>query len=646
MSDPTLRLPFDQYQRYRLVADILEELRPEGQRLTILDVGGRTALLRAFLPDDTVHLVDVEGSEQAGLVLGDGSRLPFADGAVDAVVAFDTLEHVPRQGRGAFLDEALRVAGRWTIIAGPYDTEGVAEAEELLTRFVHGKMNTNHRYLEEHASNGLPSLDESVGRLARGGARVAAVGHANLKRWLALMCAELYMDRDPQLRALAADYYEFYNASLYASDHAGPVYRHALVAAKGEAPLPEAEGLLGPSSAPESVFEPVAALVRQLVEFDVQREVVKREWDRLEGVNADLQLDLEGHRETLGLVREEAGEQRQVIEEQRQRIIDTVGHIEELGLELGLVLLHRGEPGSAVLELEASVHSALAALAEVREEHAAAERAVENLEETRVTLEGTLDELNLELAERQKLIDNAAALEAGLRRQLEEAASVLEEQDLAAADRLDEARRELESQIEFVRGEFADAQDAARALEALLAGERAVRAAETLEREALVEARVNLEADLEALHRELGRKQAELDTTLGERDSAQGNAKDLEALVAEVRAETERSVHAANVALAEKQAELDATLGERDSARGNAQELEALVAEVRADAEAQVHAVNVALGEKQGELDRALAERDQALAEVAALRATLRDRKANLKRTLSRKRFGDDDAAP
>ena len=49
------------------------------------------------------------------------------------------------------------------------DTEGVAEAEELLTRFVHGKMNTSHRYLEEHATNGLPSLDESVGRLARGG---------------------------------------------------------------------------------------------------------------------------------------------------------------------------------------------------------------------------------------------------------------------------------------------------------------------------------------------------------------------------------------------------------------------------------------------------------------------------------------------
>ena len=30
-----LELPFDQYQRYRLVADLVEELRPRGRRLRI-----------------------------------------------------------------------------------------------------------------------------------------------------------------------------------------------------------------------------------------------------------------------------------------------------------------------------------------------------------------------------------------------------------------------------------------------------------------------------------------------------------------------------------------------------------------------------------------------------------------------------------
>ena len=92
MND-VLDLPFDQYQRYRLVMDLLDEVRGDARTLRILDVGGRTALLRSFLPDDEVVLVDVEASDEPGLVLGDGSALPFADGAFDAVLAFDTLEH-------------------------------------------------------------------------------------------------------------------------------------------------------------------------------------------------------------------------------------------------------------------------------------------------------------------------------------------------------------------------------------------------------------------------------------------------------------------------------------------------------------------------------------------------------------------------
>ncbi len=334
MTDSTLQLPFDQYQRYRLVADILDDLRADGERLAVLDVGGRTELLRKFLPNDDVFLVDVEESEAPGLVLGDGSRLPFADGAVDAVVCFDTLEHVPPPRRDAFLDEVLRVARRWAVVAGPYDTDGVADAELLLEEFLLEKMAVEHRYLAEHKQNGLPSYEGSIARLRAGGADVASIGHANLQRWLALMCAELYMDRDPQLRKLAAKHYEFYNATLYASDHSEPVYRHALVAAKDGAGLPSTERLLGPPVAPSGVFEPVRLLLEQLVEYDVDREVVQAEWQRLERVNADLHLDLEGHRETLGIVRQENEVQRQVIDDLRERAIEILGNEDLLEEEL------------------------------------------------------------------------------------------------------------------------------------------------------------------------------------------------------------------------------------------------------------------------------------------------------------------------
>jgi hypothetical protein len=78
-------LPFDQYQRYRLVADLLGELRGDGPSLEVLDVGGRTALLRSFLTTDRITLVDVEESEEQGLILGDGARQPYQDGAFDVV---------------------------------------------------------------------------------------------------------------------------------------------------------------------------------------------------------------------------------------------------------------------------------------------------------------------------------------------------------------------------------------------------------------------------------------------------------------------------------------------------------------------------------------------------------------------------------
>ncbi len=320
MNDPTLSLPFDQYQRYRLVTDILNDVRGEDERLSVLDVGGRTGLLRQFLPDDRVFIVDVDPSEEAGLVLGDGSRLPFADACVDAVVTFDTLEHVPPTGRAAFLAECRRVARRWVVVAGPYDTEGVADSEALLTQFLKDKLKVEHRYLAEHAAHGLPQLDETEAALSAAGAQVVSIGHANLHRWLALMCAELYLDNDAPLRGLAKKYYEYYNGSHYSSDHAGPVYRHAVVAAVGGAPMPNAKDLLGSTAAPAGTFEPVAHVLQELLSFDIQRDVIKGEWERLEEVNAGLEKDLVGHRDTLKENAEELLRQAEVCGELKVRV--------------------------------------------------------------------------------------------------------------------------------------------------------------------------------------------------------------------------------------------------------------------------------------------------------------------------------------
>lgn len=271
MKSDVLALPFDQYQRYRLVADLLAQLRGGGAPLRVLDVGGRTAVLRDFLQDARIDLVDVEPSDSRGLVLGDGSRLPFKDASFDAVCAFDTLEHVPPSLRTAFVEEVRRVSRGWVVLAGPYAHPRVVEAEGLLQKFLESKLGERHRYLDEHLHHGLPERQAVEAQLTRSGARVVTIPHGNLDRWLVLQCLSMYMDYDPALRPIARDFQRFYNAELYASDHAEPVYRHVVVAAVGSAPLPRAQELLGPPIAPAGALRSTFEMVGQLVHFDRER---------------------------------------------------------------------------------------------------------------------------------------------------------------------------------------------------------------------------------------------------------------------------------------------------------------------------------------------------------------------------------------
>ena len=290
-------LPFDQFQRYELVRTLLESVRADGERLRILDVGGRTALLREFLPSDRVELVDVIPSEVEGLVLGSGAELPFKDGSFDAVCAFDTLEHVPSPLRDDFVRECARVASRYVILAGPYDSPRVAEAEETLLDFLRARLDWEHQYLLEHRQNGLPSMPAALELLEQAGATTATVGHGELSRWLALMCVELYLEHETLLKDLGPQLYRFYNKHIFPFDHGEEVYRHAVIAAFGDAPMPCAEVALGESSSPLSAADGVLAEAgRELLRYDSLRDTYLPEMERLHGVVASLEKDLEGHR--------------------------------------------------------------------------------------------------------------------------------------------------------------------------------------------------------------------------------------------------------------------------------------------------------------------------------------------------------------
>ena len=314
MTEDVLRLPFDQYQRYRMVSDVLDRLRGE-RPLRVLDVGGRTALLRKFVADE-ITLVDMEASHVTeGMVLGDGAHLPFCDDAFDVVCAFDTLEHVPPQARERFVRECARVSRSWCVLAGPYLQPDVVRGEELLQGFLSDKLKTNHRYLDEHSQYGLPDRRAVADWFVAEQATVDCVGHGNLYRWLFMMCVELFLDDDSALRNFAGDVFAYYNEVLYASDSDEPVYRHVVVATMAGASAPSLEGLAGVGSpnALRDPLAPIALMVKELTAFDGERARFRSKCEDLLAIVRDREERLVEHEKVVSELDQQLAQHRAVL---------------------------------------------------------------------------------------------------------------------------------------------------------------------------------------------------------------------------------------------------------------------------------------------------------------------------------------------
>jgi chromosome segregation ATPase len=655
------KMPFDQYQRYRLVSDLLNQLRGKRAKLKVLDVGGRTALLRGFLPKDEITLVDVEPSGEAGLVLGDGAKLPFRDKVFDVVAAFDTLEHVPPKLRKAFVRECARVSSGYVLLAGPYHSERVAEAEMILQRFLKDKLKYEHRYLEEHRHNGLPSRASTEKELQDLGAKVISIGHANLERWLAMMCLSMYLDHDPALRGLAARVHEFYNRALYASDHAEPVYRHVVIAAMAQQALPKAELVLDPPRAPTGALEPFTELSGELVAFDRERDNWRSERERLDQVNRDLAGDLAGHAATLeeieaelALEQAETSALKQSLSQQHAEAAESIEQLETDLEAHRLTLQERDKQLEILLAAQTELEALLA------DDRAQATQAIEDLQGDLAGHQQRIRELEGEFAAQSSAFEQERA---EVREVLDELQRDLDghRESLAHVNRELAAREaHVVELIALADRERSVAEQSVAQLQAEIAAQRAAFEALAAQAQALREEserilhlmgdeRAQAAASIESLRTEIAGLEAHSAALAAELSREQrAGAEVADALEADLR-EHRQTLAALSSARAEEQqqagrvqARLEHELGEHakvQSALGaDLEGHRAALAQVRAELErtrGEAHAIQTELlaanAAAQG-LGQTLSAREQ---EIAELRALLRSRVKNLKRALS-----------
>jgi SAM-dependent methyltransferase len=230
---------FDRYARYGAIVRTARANLAPGRR-TALDVGDNSGWLLAFDAELVPISVDVAVNHEAldGTIalIGDGARLPIRDHAVDVALSSDALEHVPPAHRDRFVRELARVSDV-VVLAAPFDTPGVAGAEEFVRRYVDAVTGDPQDQLDEHADHGLPSLPDTLDSLRGAGFEVAATGNGNLQDWLLGMMLKHQLTASPMLDQLNVGIDVLYNSVLATRNDVGPFYRHVVVGCRGRTPV-------------------------------------------------------------------------------------------------------------------------------------------------------------------------------------------------------------------------------------------------------------------------------------------------------------------------------------------------------------------------------------------------------------------------
>jgi SAM-dependent methyltransferase len=141
----------DTWERHVIVADLV------GRPRDLVDVGGLRGQLARFLPDTRVVAANV--TEPADVVVP-FDHLPFEDEAFEAATSLDVLEHIAPNDRRRFVAEFLRVTRGRGVLCCPLGTPAHAAAEADIHAWFRSIVGTDHPWLVEHESNGLPTLDE------------------------------------------------------------------------------------------------------------------------------------------------------------------------------------------------------------------------------------------------------------------------------------------------------------------------------------------------------------------------------------------------------------------------------------------------------------------------------------------------------
>lgn len=165
---------------------------------TILDVGAGGRGVSEYLnsPAYNVFLLDIQKgvfissmrTKNVQPIIGDGTRLPFKDKAIDFVISAATLEHIPQRNRFQFLTELKRVCKKKVILHFPVQSnDGLFKGKEYDLKLQEGYKRIfgfPEPYTTEHLEKGYPQWEETIGKVREIFPESKIIGRKNCDVWL------------------------------------------------------------------------------------------------------------------------------------------------------------------------------------------------------------------------------------------------------------------------------------------------------------------------------------------------------------------------------------------------------------------------------------------------------------------------------
>ncbi len=235
-SNALLEMPFDIYQRYKIVADIINKFRNANQKFRILDVGaGILETLEKFLPEDDIFSLDkdypVEYTQKNNFIPGDILHIDLKE-KYHFVVAIDVYEHIPPSNRKRFIDVIISLSEIGTIIATPFDQDEVTECEIIANEIYKTSHGSDNIWLKEHLEYGLPSLAHTKDMVEDYHLDYIIIPNGYLPRWFEMISLYMLTEGKLEFQPMMTTLYEFYNQNFYKYDNKNPAYRQTIIIQK------------------------------------------------------------------------------------------------------------------------------------------------------------------------------------------------------------------------------------------------------------------------------------------------------------------------------------------------------------------------------------------------------------------------------